>query len=64
MQMNTTLMAESEEDLKTFLMKVKEESKKAELKFNIKKRNNLRSWYLVLPFHGKYKGKNWKRERF
>ena len=32
---DTTLMAESEEDLKSLLMKVKEESKKAGLKFNI-----------------------------
>ena len=30
-------MAESEEELKSFLMKVKEESEKAELKVNIKK---------------------------
>ena len=34
---NTTLMAESEEELKSLLMKVKEESKKAGLKLNIKK---------------------------
>ena len=33
----TTLMAESEEELKSFLMKVKEESKKAGLKLNIQK---------------------------
>ena len=32
---NTTLMAESKEELKSFLMKVKEESKKVGLKFNI-----------------------------
>ena len=32
---NTTLMAESEEELKTLLMKVKEESKEAGLKLNI-----------------------------
>ena len=34
---DTTLMAESEEELKSLLMKVKEESEKAGLKFNIKK---------------------------
>ena len=34
---NTTLMAESEEELKSLLMKVKEESEKADLKFNIQK---------------------------
>ena len=34
---DTTLMAESKEELKTLLMKVKEESEKAELKLNIQK---------------------------
>ena len=34
---NTTLMAEREEELKSFLMKVKEESEKAGLKLNIPK---------------------------
>ena len=34
---DTTLMAESEEELKSFLMMVKEERKKSGLKFNIKK---------------------------
>ena len=34
---DTTLMAESEEDLKSLLMKVKEESEKASLKLNIQK---------------------------
>ena len=33
----TTLMAESEQELKSFLMKVKEESEKAGLKLNIQK---------------------------
>ena len=32
---DTTLMAESEEELKSLLMKVREESEKADLKFNI-----------------------------
>ena len=41
---DTTLMAESEEELKSLLMKVKEESEKVGLKFNIQK---LRSWHLV-----------------
>ena len=36
---NTTLMAESKEELKSLLMKVKEESEKAGLKFNIKQTN-------------------------
>ena len=34
---DTTLMAESEEDLKSFLMKVKEKSEKVGLKLNIQK---------------------------
>ena len=34
---DTTLMAESEEELKSLLMKVKEENEKAGLKFNIQK---------------------------
>ena len=34
---DTTLMAESEEEIKSFLMKVKEESEKAGLKLNIQK---------------------------
>ena len=34
---DTNLMAESEEELKSFLMKVKEESEKASLKLNIQK---------------------------
>ena len=34
---DTTLMAESEEELKSLLMKVKEESEKADLKLNIRK---------------------------
>ena len=47
---DTTLMAESEEELKSLLMKVKEESEKVGLKLNIQKR---RSWHLVPSFHGK-----------
>ena len=34
---DTTLMAENEEELKSFLMKVKEESEKVDLKLNIQK---------------------------
>ena len=37
---DTTLMAESKEELKSLLRRVKEESKKASLKLNIKKKNN------------------------
>ena len=44
-------MAESEEELKSLLMKVKEDSKKAGLKLNIQRK--LRSWHLVSLLHGK-----------
>ena len=47
---DTTLMAESKEELKSFLMKVKEESERAGLKLNIQK---LRSWHLVPSLHDK-----------
>ena len=43
-------MAESEEELKSPLMKVKEESEKADLKVNIQK---IRSWHSVPSLHGK-----------
>jgi len=38
---DTTLMAESEEELKSLLMKVKEESEKVGLKLNIQKTNKI-----------------------
>ena len=47
---DTTLVAESEEELKSLLMSVKEESEKAGLKLNIKKK---RLWHLVPSLHGK-----------
>ena len=47
---DTTLMAESEEELKSLLMKVKEESEKVGFKLNIQK---IRSWHLVPSLHGK-----------
>ena len=40
---DTTLMAESEEELKSLLMKVKEKSEKVGLKFNIQKTKNMAS---------------------
>ena len=40
---DTTLMAESEEELKSLLIKVKEESEKAGLKLNIQKTKNMAS---------------------
>ena len=38
---DTTLMAESEEELKSLLMKVKDESEKGDLKLNIKETNKM-----------------------
>ena len=50
---DTTLTVESEEELKSLLMKVKEESEKVGLKLNIQKTRKLRSWHPVLSLHGK-----------
>ena len=47
---DTALMADNEEELKSLLMKVKEENEKVGLKLNIKK---LRSWHPVPSLHGK-----------
>ena len=47
---DTTLMAESEEELKVLLTKVKEESEKVGLKLNIQK---VRSRHPVASLHGK-----------
>ena len=44
---DTTLMAESEEGLKSLLMKEKEESEKAGLKLNIQKMNGIRSHHFT-----------------
>ena len=49
--MITTLMAESEEELKSFLMRVKEESEKASLQLSIQNQDHgIRSHHLL---HGK-----------
>ena len=55
---DTTLMAESEEELKSLLMKLEEESEKAGLKFNIQKTkimatSPITSWQMM--------GKQWKQ---
>ena len=47
---DTTLRAETKEELKTLLMKVKEESEKVGLKLTFRK---LRSWHPVPSLHGK-----------
>ena len=54
---DTTLMAESEEELKSLLMKVKEGSEKVGLKLNIQKTKIMAS---VPSLHGKQMGKQWK----
>ena len=55
---DTTLMAESEGELKSLLMKVKEESEKVGLNSIFKKQ---RSWHLVPSLHGKQMEKQWKQ---
>ena len=47
---DTSLMTESKEELKSLLMKVKEESEKAGLKLNIQK---TKIWHQVPSLHGK-----------
>ena len=55
---DTTLMAESEEELKSLLMKVKEESKKTGLKFNIQKTKIMASGPIT---PGQIDGEQWKQ---
>ena len=55
---DTTFMAESEEELKSLLMKVKDESEKVGLKLNIQKTKIMVSG--PSP-HGKQMGKKWKQ---
>ena len=55
---NTTCMAESEEELKSLLPKVKEESEKSDLKLNTEKTKIMASGP---SFHGQKMGKKWKQ---
>ena len=55
---NSNPVAESEEKLKSLLMKVKEKSENAGLKLNIQK---LTSWHLVPSLESKQMGKQWKQ---
>ena len=55
---DTTHMAESEEELKSLLMKVKEESEKIGLKLNIQKTKIM---HLVPSLHGESIEKQWKQ---
>ena len=54
---DTTLMAESEEELKSLLMKVKEESENVGLKLNIQKTKIMASGPIT---SGQIDGKQWK----
>ena len=56
---DTTLMAESEEELKSLLMKVKEESEKAGLKLNIQKKAKI-----IDDFMANRKGKSRISDKF
>ena len=55
---DTTLTAESEEELMSLLMKVKKETEKAALKLNIQKTKIMAS---VTSIHGKQMEKQWKQ---
>ena len=55
---DTIIMAESEEELKSLLMKVKEESEKAGLNSTFRKR---RSWHPLPSLHRQWMGKQWKQ---
>ena len=55
---DTTLTAESKEELKSLLTKVKEESQNVGLNSTLRK---LRSWHPVLSLHVKLIGKKWKQ---
>ena len=54
---DTTLMTESEKELKSLLMRVKQESEKAGLKPLPPKKRKKRSWHLVPSIRGKEKRK-------
>ena len=60
---DTTLMAESEEELKSLLMKVKEESEKVGLKLNIQSSVNARYWMLGASALGRPRGMVWGGRR-
>ena len=55
---DATLMAESEEELKSLLLTVKEESEKVGLKLNIQETKIMA---IVWSLHGKYMEKQWKQ---
>ena len=61
MQMTLPLMAESKEELKSLLKKVKQECEKAGLNLKFKKQ---RSWHLVPSLHGIRWGNNGNSDKF
>ena len=50
---DTTLIAESEEQLENLLMRVTQESERASLRLNIKKKKQLTSWHMAPLLYGK-----------
>ena len=58
---DATLMAESKQELKNLLMRLKEESEKVSLNLNTKK---LRSWHPAPLLHAKRMGKGGSSDRF
>ena len=57
---DTSIIAESKEKLKCLLMKMKEESEKADSTFKNSTFKKLRSWHLVPSLRGKWMDKQWK----
>ena len=62
---DTTLITKTKKELKSLLMKVKEESGKVGLKLNIQKTKimasgPITSWHPVPSLHGRWMGKQWK----
>ena len=60
---NTTLTAESKEELKSLMMKVKEESEKVGLKLNIQKTKILASGHFPLLISHYFMGNRWENSR-
>ena len=58
---DTTLMAESKEELKSLLKKMKEESEKVGLKLNIKKKTKIMASSPITSWQ--MEGKNWKKRQ-
>ena len=57
---DTTLMAESEKELKGFLMRIKEECERTGLRLIIRKKKKTKIMASGIYLHHKWKGKRWK----